>query len=118
MVPWGEVIKVKADDAPAVLWDLAERTSVSRFPVIEGGAVIGVVSLYDALQHDRAACPPIRQLARPAMRLDAGMPLRPALMQLQTGHAAMAIVTERDKPLGVVTVKDLVEPITGELASW
>jgi len=31
----------------------------------------------------------------------------------------MAIVsTENKKPLGIVTLKDLVEPIVGELAAW
>ena len=31
----------------------------------------------------------------------------------------MAIVaTENNKPLGIVTLKDLVEPIVGELAAW
>ena len=50
--------------------------------------------------------------------LRADLPLRTALRRLQLRGAGIAIVTDGDRPVGVVTVKDLVEPITGELTSW
>jgi len=46
------------------------------------------------------------------------MPVRSALRQVQTNGATLAIVTDNDRPAGIVTIKDLVEPITGELAGW
>jgi CBS domain containing-hemolysin-like protein len=31
---------------------------------------------------------------------------------------AVAVDPDNGQPLGLVTIKDLVEPITGELAAW
>jgi CBS domain containing-hemolysin-like protein len=42
-----------------------------------------------------------------------------ALHQLRKSGKVMAIVSlDGEKPLGIVTLKDLVEPIVGELAAW
>ncbi|MCC7203831.1 MAG: DUF21 domain-containing protein [Phycisphaeraceae bacterium] len=119
-VPWSKVISVKLSDPPAALFRLADRTSLSRFPVLDDqGRVAGVVSLYDALQHDPASCPPVAQLMRPAVTVEPQMPLRAALRLFQKQRLDLAIVAGReDAPRGLVTVKDLVEPITGELVAW
>ncbi len=119
MVPWEKVTKVRVNDPPSMMWDLADRTSFSRFPVTDAsGQVIGLMSIYNVLQHSPEQCPPLRELMSPALTIDATTPLRRALTTLQTQHAALAVVTRNSKPVGVVTIKDLVEPITGELASW
>jgi CBS domain containing-hemolysin-like protein len=54
----------------------------------------------------------------PANSLDASTPLRQALSILRMSAVPMAIVTRQDQPAGIVTLKDLIEPITGELAAW
>jgi CBS domain containing-hemolysin-like protein len=119
MVPWSQVISVKLDDSPASLWTLADRTSVSRFPVLDGGGkVVGVLSLYDALLLTPETCPPIRALMKPVKSMPVRTASRAALQQMQADHLPLAIVTDRDKPVGIVTIKDLVEPVTGELAAW
>lgn len=119
MIPWDQVATVRDDHDPSIMWDLAHRTSHARFPAVDAsGAVQGIISVYDALVHDKGACPPLRQLMMPAVTLDATTPLRTALTTLQTKHKALAVVTNQDKPVGVVTIKDLVESITGELTSW
>lgn len=118
-VPWERVIKIHINDPPASLWELANRTSVSRFPVVDtSGNVVGLVSLYDVLRHTPQTCPPIRQLVRPVQTIDEATPLRAAMARFHNGAARLAIVTRNGRPIGLVTVKDLVEPITGELASW
>ncbi|MDP7349150.1 MAG: CBS domain-containing protein [Phycisphaeraceae bacterium] len=56
---------------------------------------------------------------RSTLELPQSTPLRPALRTLQNGHAAMAVVvSDEGRPIGVVTIKDLVEPLTGDLAVW
>jgi len=119
MVAWAEVLSVRVDDAPARLWELADRSSRSRFPVLDSdGQVVGVVDVFDALLHGRDNCPPIRTLMTQPDTIAADVPLRTALQRLQQSGAAIAIVIEHGGPVGVVTVKDLVEPITGDLMSW
>jgi CBS domain containing-hemolysin-like protein len=118
MIPWREVITVKLTDPPAKLWEFADRTSRSRFPVMDGGQVVGIISVIDVLSHDRDACPPIAELMTEPLSLDESMPARQALRRLQKSKTSFALVVQDHQPTGLVTIKDLVEPITGELASW
>ena len=119
MVAWKDVIRVGESDPPAVLWRLADQTSYSRFPVVNAdGKVVGLLHLRDALTHTPDTCPSIRNLIAPVETLNAQTPLREALSHIQSHRKALAIVIRQGKPVGIVTIKDLIEPITGELASW
>lgn len=119
MVAWADVLSVTVDDTPSRLWELADRSSRSRYPVTDGhGQVVGLIDVFDALLHEQASCPPIRELMTEPHTLPTDTPLRQALQHLQTHGIAIAVVTDADRPVGVVTVKDLVEPITGDLSSW
>ncbi len=121
MVPWAQAVTLGPLDGPDRLWALAERSGRSRFPVCDtDGAVLGVVDVFDALICGRSNCPPLSQLMTPAARVAAGSPLREALRRFQADGISIAVVEESSNgpPVGLVTVKDLVEPITGELATW
>ncbi|MEM7626440.1 MAG: CNNM domain-containing protein [Planctomycetota bacterium] len=119
MVAWADVLSVRINDPSARLWELADRSSRSRFPVLDGaGRVVGLIDVFDALLHAPETCPPIRELMSEPQTVAADQPLRLALQDFQTRGIAIAVVTDHDRPVGVVTVKDLVEPITGDLSSW
>lgn len=119
MVSWERVNWVSLSDPPQRLWELSDRSGQSRFPVLDSrGHVAGVVNVIDALHHDRAGCPPIEMLMRPVLLLPPSLSLRTALNRVQATGEPMAVIVEGDRPRGIVTVKDLVEPITGELANW
>jgi CBS domain containing-hemolysin-like protein len=120
MVPWSQVLTVNEQDPAQTLWTLANRTSRSRFPVVDArGQVVGLLNLVEALVRPREQCPRAGALMEKVYWVDARTPLRRALSQLQRDHIALAVVAdERGQPVGVVSIKDLVEPLTGELASW
>ena len=119
MVPWADVLRVRLDTPPEALWDLADRSSRSRFPVLDdGGRVCGVIDVFDVLLHPRGQCPPIRELMQPAEIVSPDLPLRRALQQFQQHGNGLAVVLDHGRPVGLVTTKDLVETITGELTSW
>jgi CBS domain containing-hemolysin-like protein len=120
MVPWAKVIKVQLTDPPSTLWNLATRTSRSRFPIVDKtGAVVGVVNVMDALLVGPDDCPPIEKLMDQPYTLPASYPSRKALAEMQKHHVALALVADAaGHPVGIVTMKDLIEPITGELWSW
>lgn len=119
MVAWADVLAVRESDPPSRLWELADRSSRSRFPVTDAaGKVAGMIDVFDALLHEPSDCPPIRELMTPAHTIKADLPLREALQRFQKNRLAIAVVVEGKKPVGLVTVKDLVEPITGSLNSW
>lgn len=119
MTPWDDVITIKVNAGTDTLWELARQSSISRYPVLDAkGEVLGLVSLHEALMYGKAQCPPIDQMLQELTQLDVDLPVRAALRKLQDAKSAMGLVRENGKPVGIVTVKDLVEPITGELSSW
>lgn len=122
MVPWKKVVQVEITDAPSKLWVLAHDTSLSRFPVMDAkGSVVGVIDLYHVLtDYEESNCPSIEEVMEPPRFMNADMSLREGLIRMREGdrHDALAVVMDGEQPVGVVTIKDLVEPITGELYSW
>ena len=84
----------------------------------DGGQVAGVLDIGDVLIYERDQCPPVKTLMTSFATIEAATPLREGLAKLQRESVSLAIVGTQDRPVGLVTLKDLVEPITGELASW
>lgn len=118
--PWANVLTIRDNMDRAGLCRLVERTPRSRLPVVDGrGRILGVVDTIDALMIDEAEALPVKSAMHPAVYLPASTTVREALAQMQREHIGLAIVRRAEgKPAGVVTVKDLVEPLTGELANW
>ncbi len=120
MTSWPNVERLREHDDPATIWRMAQRTTHSHVPILgRSGAVVGVLRINDALTHGKNHCPPISQIMKPAQTVPHGLPVRDALDRLKRHTAGLAIVTgESGEPVGIVTVKDLIEPITGDLAQW
>lgn len=120
MVPWASVRTLRAGSPAEAAWALADRAPHTRFPVVDqAGRVVGVLNIFDVLLHEPAECPPLEDLARDVPRLPRQTPLREAMATLRRERSALALVVNASgKPIGVVTTKDLVEPITGDLAVW
>jgi len=78
---------------------------------------VGILNAYDVLM-DPAGAPPSRHVTE-ALRLPARTGVIDALLSMQKRRARIAFVTaEDDRCVGLVTIKDLVEEIVGELAEW
>jgi CBS domain containing-hemolysin-like protein len=61
---------------------------------------------------------PLERLMRPLMALDPATPLDRALALLRQAGQRTALVGTAASPAGLVTLKDLVEEISGELERW
>ena len=118
MVPWSRVAFLSADADARLPDEYIKRHNFTRMPVIaQGGKVLGVISILDTLLHpDRTT----RQLTESVTEFAPGVKVREALRIMRQNRHTMAIVIDQEmkKPLGLVTLKDLVEPLTGELAAW
>lgn len=120
MTAWAGVEKIRITDGPAMIRRLAQRTLHSRVPVLDkNGAVAGILNLNQALSYESNQCPPISELMTPAESVSQETAVRDALSTLQQHAAGLAVVTgARGEPIGIITIKDLIEPITGDLARW
>lgn len=98
---------------------IARMAHFSRIPLHWGDPrrVVGIVNVYDVLT-DRET-KPIAAYARTPLTLAEGVSVSTALVQLQRARETMAIVQDRaGNAVGLLTLKDLVEEIVGDLEVW
>lgn len=118
MVPWKAMLCI-APDADQKARELHIRYRAhTRLPVVDrDGRVIGVLSLLDALLEPSKST---RELMQPPLNLTPNISVREALRTMRESRQTMAIIVQpvRGTPLGMVTIKDLIEPLTGKLAAW
>lgn len=120
MIPLEEVTMAPYTAGPRSLKGMAREKKFSRIPIYDRDRtkVIGVVTLLELLI-DGKPQGDIREFVRPATYIDARTPVDEALLRLRHEKQRMSIVTDSaGKVLGIVTIKDLVEEIVGELTVW
>jgi putative hemolysin len=118
MAPWSDVVRLPEHAHQGDRAALLSRQTFSRLPVVNPtGEVTGIVHWADALlETDKLA----HEIQREVMTLRSDVRLLDAMSRLRNAHQPMAIVVSAHdgKPIGLVTLKDLVEPLTGELGAW
>lgn len=118
MIPLPEVAAL---EAAAALEDARAQVTAgafTRYPVYRHRRerVTGVVSAWDLLFEERPGLT-IRNYVEPIHEVGPDEPIPEALLRLRQRRAKIAVVVaaEGRRAVGIVTLKDLVEEITGEL---
>ncbi|MEM1329494.1 MAG: CNNM domain-containing protein [Planctomycetota bacterium] len=123
-VAWADVQLASIDwDHDTALQRLAGSRH-SRVPVVDRrGQPIGVLTQIDLYLNPGAS---VRDVVEPVLTLDPSISVRDGIEAMQQQSARLAVVVTGDgsarqrraRPRGIVTLKDLVEPLTGELQAW
>jgi CBS domain containing-hemolysin-like protein len=101
-----EVASVPADATPEAIRAAARESGHLRLLVTgAGGRPVGVVHVRDALDGAASA----EALMRPVPTLNAATPLHDALGAMREGRTHLALVTDGDELLGLVTMQDLLD---------
>ena len=116
MVPWNDVTTLPVDASRAIIESKTSEYPHSRFPIVDAsGDVTGVVSTLDLmLYRDRS----LKELSRTALIIDHSLTVQVALAYLRDNSQSVAIIQRDGVPVGIVTMKDLVEVLVGELTDW
>jgi len=120
MIPLDQTKMVAADVAGEDLRRALAQTGHSRLPVYRGSRqkIVGILHALDYIcsaDQGRSAA----DLARPPLKVEARDGIQAVLVALQRHRHQMAVVlNRRGKPTGIVTVKDLVEEIVGDLQDF
>jgi CBS domain containing-hemolysin-like protein len=116
MTPWAKATTVGVDWTRAQVESRFARRGHSFAPVVDAtGRVVGVLDASAVWRRPGAG---VRDLMQPPLLLEADSPLPRAIVALREADAELAVVTDAGRPVGVATMKDLIEPVTGELHAF
>jgi putative hemolysin len=118
MVPWREVVALPLSADRDRREALMRGRNFTRLPVVDDrGRAVGIISWIDAVLQRQA---PTSRLLEQAVTFPPRTKVMEAISRLRHERQAMGIIIapQTGRPVGLVTLKDLVEPLTGELAAW
>jgi CBS domain containing-hemolysin-like protein len=118
LLPSGRLETVAPEVTPHELEQVAARTGYSRFPVADGGELVGYLHLKDVLEFEdvHRNRPIARAWIRPLVPVDAGEPLHVVLATMQRTGSHLARVQDGDgATLGVAALEDVLEKLVGEV---
>lgn len=124
MIPLAQVHSVSIRSDRTALLNALRRRPLTRLPVWKDmpTQIIGYINVYDVLSSDE----PFRDVERsvlPLQKMDADAPVIDAIDVMRRDRVKIVLVTRtrrsgQEVPAGIVTMKDLVEELLGELAEW
>ncbi|MGD9571404.1 MAG: hemolysin family protein [Thermoleophilia bacterium] len=118
MTPRPEVTTLAADSPVRAALTEALATRHSRFPVLNGDGVLGIVHLSQLARGllEKGEDTPVRGLSGPALFVPETQAVDDLLRHLQARRASLAVVLDEYGDFaGVVTVEDVIEEIVGEI---
>ena len=124
MTPMSIVQTVKFDSDNSTLLDKLKQCSYSRLPVVKGqpGNIAGYINIYEALCSGEQFTS-LQVFIKPIRKLDADVNVADAMNIMQEEKQKILLVVKgglhmKERPVGIVTMKDLVEELLGELTEW
>ena len=124
MIPINNVQMIDAHSDNSALLDKLKKYAFTRLLVMEGqpGNIAGFINIYEALSSSEQFAD-LRKFIEPIQKLDADTTITDAINIMQSEKQKIVLVTRasrlgREKAIGIVTMKDLVEELLGELAEW
>lgn len=118
MQPKNIVVTVPYDADDLKLLEIIRSTRYSRLPVLSlDGRFTGIVDIYDVLAD--GCIGNAKKYATPPMYVNAADLIAKTLYDMQKSRRHIAVVLgKNDEHIGIVTIKDLVEEIVGEIREW
>jgi CBS domain containing-hemolysin-like protein len=124
IIPMHNVETIDVNSDRSALLSKIKKCAFTRLPVVEGpeGNIVGFVPIYEVLSVSREFAD-VRDFVKPIRKLDADTTVTDAIEIMRKDNLKIVLVTRtarggREKPIGIVTMKDLVEELLGELAEW
>ena len=119
--------KVQTDDAHSdrsALLNVLKKCVFTRLPVYERSPanIIGFINIYQVLSSTQEFTD-LQNFVKPIRKLPADTTVVDAINIMQEENQKIVLVTRvghagRERPIGIATMKDLVEEFLGELAEW
>ncbi|UCE98639.1 MAG: DUF21 domain-containing protein [Planctomycetota bacterium] len=124
MIPINRVQMVDANSDKSALLSKLSKCGFTRLPVYDRAQadIVGFINIYEALSSPEGFTN-LQSFMKPIRKLSANTIVSDAINIVRSEKQKIILVTRaahagRDRPIGIVTMKDLVEELLGELAEW
>ena len=124
MITINKVQTVDVNSHKTILLNKLKKYSFSRLLVFEGqpGNIIGFVNIYDALGSPEQFTN-LNNYTKPILKVNSDTTVTETINIMQKENQKILLVMKtgrsgQERVLGIVTMKDLVEELLGELAEW
>ena len=124
MIAINNVQTVDINSDNAALLNKLKKHAFSRLPVIESpsGNINGFVNIYKTLSSSEQFTN-LHNFIKPILKLNATTTVTDAINIMQKENQKIVLVmkigrTSHERPIGIVTMKDLAEELLGELSEW
>ena len=117
---WSGVTTLADDASPATIEAISTRTGRSRFPVVqrESRRVLGFVHVKDILGYaaGQRRLPIPAEIIRPLAVVPPERTLADLLLTMRRDRLHIVLVSDGRRPLGVITLDDVIHAVVGEPA--
>ena len=124
MIAINKVQTVDINSDNAALLKKLKKYAFSRLPVTDGqhGNIIGFINIYDTLCSS-VQFTNLNNFIKPILKVDSNTTVTNAINIMQKENQKIVLVTKtsragQERPIGIVTMKDLAEELLGELVEW
>jgi len=124
MTDIGKTESVDMNSDKQCLLNKLSKSAFTRLPVYETAQtnIVGFINIYDCLTSAERFTS-LRDFTKPVRKLSADTTVSDAINIMQSENQKIILVVRaahggREKPVGIVTMKDLVEELLGELSEW
>jgi putative hemolysin len=127
MTPMSKTEMINLHSDRGALLNKLKRSAFTHLPVYESAKtnIIGFIRIYDVLAEE-TEFKDLRKFVIPLETFAATMPVIEAMNNMRKQNLKIVLVSgqtntkqkKNPKAMGIVTMKDLVEELTGELAQW
>lgn len=124
MIPINNVQIVDVNSDNSALLSKLKKCAFTRLPAVEGraGNIIGFINIYETLTSAEQFAN-LQKFVKPIRKVDANTTVTDTINIMQRENQKIVLVmraghTGRERPIGIVTMKDLAEELLGELAEW
>ncbi|NGX47117.1 MAG: Magnesium and cobalt efflux protein CorC [Chlamydiae bacterium] len=115
MIPWSEVDKISTETSIEEVKKFILRTGHTRIPIVKNGDPAGLLLSKEFTAFYEKNDPNWQVLERPIIKLNDQDTLLHGLRLMQSQRSHLSLVLSATKPIGIVTIEDILEEVVGEI---